>query len=43
MCKKGSNKTHIKANYHLNSQFIKLEKFWINPTRLPIRHSLLAH
>ena len=27
MCKKGSYKTHIKANYHLNCQFIKLENF----------------
>ncbi len=27
MCKKGSYKTHIKANYHINGQFIKLENF----------------
>ena len=27
MCKKGSYKTHIKANCHLNCQFIKLENF----------------
>ena len=25
MCKKGSHKTHIKTNCHLNCQFIKLE------------------
>ena len=25
MCRKGSYKTHIKANCHLNCQFIKLE------------------
>ncbi len=41
MCKTGSYKTHIKANYHLNCRFIKLENFRITPTRLPIRHHRL--
>ena len=43
MCKKGSYKTHIKANHHLNCQFIKLENFGLNPTRLPIRHHRLFY